>query len=316
MITRNLRRLGETEIWISPVALGCWPIAGMTSLQVNDADSLATIDAALDSGINLLDTAYCYGANGESESLIGQAIRGRRDQVVIASKGGIHWNAEVKQQNDARPETIRRQCDESLQRMAIDVIDLHYLHSPDPLVPIAESAGAFARLIETGKIRAAGASNLNVSQLSEFQSICSLSAVQPKYNLLQRDIEVDLIPWCQARHISVIHYWPLMKGLLAGKIRRGHVFDPHDSRLKYEVFQGEKFELAQRLLDELDKIAADVNKSVSQVVINWSINRPGITATLCGAKRDWQIRETSDAMSWELDASSLQKIEDCIASLA
>ena len=119
------RQLGKTEIFISPVALGCWPIAGMTSLDVNDEDSMATIRAALDTGINFLDTAYCYGAHGESERLIGRAIKGRRNEVVIASKGGIHWDSDLKQQNDARPERILQECDESLQRLGTEVIDLY-----------------------------------------------------------------------------------------------------------------------------------------------------------------------------------------------
>ena len=310
----NFRTLGKSELQVSPVALGCWPIAGMTSLDVNDDDSRATIGAALESGINFLDTAYCYGANGESERLIGQAIAplirdGRRDEIVIASKGGIHWDQDVNKINDASPSRIIRECEESLQRMNVDVIDLHYLHSPDPKIPVAETAGAFAKLIESGKIRAAAASNFDVPQLEQFHAACPIAAVQPPYNMLQRSIESDIIPWCLENDVSVINYWPLMKGLLAGKIRRGHQFDPADKRLSYDVFRGEKFEQAQTLLDELDLIAAEAEKSVAQVVINWTMNQPGITSTLCGAKRDWQIRETAGAMGWNLSPNHLDRID-------
>ncbi len=313
MVNRNhLRPIGKTEIYVSPVALGCWPIAGMTSLDVNDDDSLATIEAALDHGINFLDTAYCYGANGESERLVGQAIRHRRDQVVIASKGGIHWDRDLSQVKDGRPQTIMRECDESLQRIGIEAIDLYYLHAPDPKVPVEKSAEAFVALLETGKIRAVGVSNFSVQQLDEFQSVCPISAVQPPYNMLQRGIEQDLLPWCIDRDVSVISYWPLMKGLLAGKIRRGHLFDPKDKRLTYDVFQGRQFEQAQRLLDGLDQIAAEAQKTVAQVVTNWTMNRPGITSTLCGAKRAWQIAETAGAMGWELTADQLERISQLI----
>jgi aryl-alcohol dehydrogenase-like predicted oxidoreductase len=284
----------------------------MTSLDVNEADSLATIRAAIDHGINFIDTAYCYGANGESERLLGRAIAKQRETVVIASKGGIHWETNLDKRHDATPQTIIRECEESLQRMAIDTIDLHYLHAPDPTVPITESAGAFVELLTTGKIRAAGVSNVTVKQLEQFHSVCPVSAVQPPYNMLQRGIEHDVLPWCIERGVSVINYWPLMKGLLAGKIRRGHPFDPQDKRLTYEVFQGRQFERAQKLLDELDRIAAEVNKTVAQVVANWTMNRPGITATLCGAKRAWQIEETAGAMGWHLGPDQLERISQLI----
>jgi aryl-alcohol dehydrogenase-like predicted oxidoreductase len=192
--------------------------------------------------------------------------------------------------------------------MDVDVIDLYYLHAPDPKVPVERSAEAFVTLLESGKIRSVGVSNFSVPQLEQFQSVCPISAVQPPYNMLQRGIELELIPWCRERKISVINYWPLMKGLLAGKIRRGHSFDPEDKRLTYDVFRGEPFEQAQRLLDELDEIAAEATKTVAQVVTNWTMNRPGITSTLCGAKRDWQIAETAGAMGWELTADQLERI--------
>ncbi len=313
MNNEALRQIGKTGIYVTPVALGCWPIAGMTSLDVNDADSLATINAAIVNGINFLDTAYCYGANGESERLIGQVIRDRQDEVVIATKGGLHWDAQMNQTRDARPERIIRECEESLIRLGLETIDLYYLHAPDPQISIARSAEGFVQLMETGKIRAVGVSNFSVQQLDEFHAICPISALQPPYNMLQRQIESHLIPWCIEHEASVINYWPLMKGLLAGKIRRGHRFDPQDKRLSYEVFQGEKFEQAQCLLDELDQIAVETGKTVAQIVVNWTMTRPGITSTLCGAKRDWQIRETAGAMGWRLDEDQLKRIGGLIS---
>ena len=310
------RRLGQTDLYVSPVALGCWPIAGMTSLDVNDKDSLATLAAAIDCGINFIDTAHCYGADGESETLIGKAIRDRgskRDDLVIASKGGIHWDAQGIRHYDGSPKRIIKECELSLQRMDIEAIDLYYLHAPDPNVPVAETATAFTKLIETGKIRSVGVSNLSVEQMEDFHQVCPVSAVQPPYNMLQRSIEDDLIPWCKTNHVSVANYWPLMKGLLAGKIRRDHEFHPDDKRLTYDVFQGEAFEAAQKLLDGLDQIAAKVEKTVAQVVVNWTIQQPGITSTLCGAKRDWQIRETAGGMGWQLDEELMNEIADLLS---
>ena len=308
-----MRLLGKTDIRIAPVGLGCWPIAGMTSLNVDDQESIRTVQMAIDSGINMLDTAYGYGANGESDHLIRKSIAGRREHVVIASKAGMHWKSDGNRCFDARRDRIIQECDESLKRLGVEEIDLFYLHAVDPNVPIQDSAEAFAKLLTQGKIRSVGVSNVNAQQLKLFYAVCEVAAVQPPYNMLQRQIETDLIPLCLEQNISVINYWPLMKGLLAGKIRRGHEFDPADKRLTYEVFQGEQFEQAQILLDGLDVIAKEIDKTVAQVVVNWTIHRPGITAALCGAKRDWQILETAGAMGWRLDETQIEKIEGLLA---
>lgn len=136
--TADLRPLSRSGLNVTSVALGCWPIAGVSTLDVNDADSIATVRASLDAGVNFLDTAYCYGPNGESETLIRRALEGRRrDEIVIATKGGIHYNAQGKQQRDGRPEQILRECDESLARLGAESVDLYYLHAPDPDVPLA-----------------------------------------------------------------------------------------------------------------------------------------------------------------------------------
>ena len=308
-----MRRLGKTDIRIAPVGLGCWPIAGMTSLNVNDQDSIRTVQMALDSGINMLDTAYGYGQRGESDRLIRQSISGRREQVVIASKAGMHWKPNGNRCFDASPGRIIQECEESLLRLGVETIDLFYLHAVDPNVAIQDSATAFATLLSQGKIRSVGVSNVTAEQLTLFGAVCDVTAVQPPYNMLQRQIEGDLIPLCLERNISVINYWPLMKGLLAGKIRRGHKFDPADKRLTYDVFQGEQFEQAQTLLDGIDRIAKEIDKTVAQVVVNWTIHQPGITATLCGAKRDWQISETAEAMNWRLNDRQLEKIKRLLA---
>src|SRR5262245_41754883 len=235
MHINELRPLGQTGIRVSPIALGCWPISGMTSLDVNEADSLATLHAALDAGINFLDTAYAYGAAGESERLIARAISGCRDNVVIATKCGIHWAADGTRVFDGSPATIRHQCEMSLRRLGTEYVELLYLHAPDSNSPLAESAEALRRLMQDGKARSIGVSNLTLEQLAEFQTVCPISAVQPPYNMLQREIERDIIPWCRERGIGVCVYWPLLKGLLAGKLPRDHAFQPGDGRAKYPM---------------------------------------------------------------------------------
>lgn len=308
-----MRSVGRTDILVTPVAMGCWPIAGITSIDVNEADSLATLQAALDAGINFFDTAYIYGYGGESERLIGRALGHRRHEIVIASKCGLHWGEDKKQVRDGRSETILRQCDESLRRLKTDVIDLYYLHAPDPNVPVAESAGAFRKLLETGKIRAAGVSNFTrIDEYEAFHAVCPISADQPHYNMLQREIEAERLPWCMANNVSVIPYWPLMKGFLAGRLRRDHVWDPKDGRQKYPVFQGDQWDRTHDFVDRLRTIADSLRITVAQLVIAWTIQRPGITAALCGAKRPEQIRETAAAMHVSLSGEHLAKIQEAI----
>ncbi len=286
----------------------------MTSLGVNDADSRATIAACLDLGINFLDTAYNYGPTGESERLIAQALGKQRERMVIATKGGLHWGPKGERVHDGRPETLRRECEESLRRLNTDRVDLLYLHAPDPQVPIAESAGALAELLSEGKTRAVGVSNVSLEQLQQFAAVCPLSACQPKYNMLQREIEADIVPWCVAQQVSLVVYWPLMKGLLAGKLARDHVFDPADGRAKYPMFQGEEWQKNQDLVDALRTIGRDAQKSVAEVVINWTIHRSGITTALCGAKRRDQLRENAGALGWRLSASQLAAIDQALAA--
>ena len=285
----------------------------MTSLGVTEAESLATIRACFDLGVNFVDTAYCYGADGESEKLIRRAIGARRGQVVIATKGGIEWDVERKQRKDARPATLRRQCEESLRRLGTDHVDLLYLHAPDPQTPIRESAAELRRLLEEGKTRAVGASNVSVAQCREFAEVCPLAAVQPHYNMLQREIEADLLPWCARENVAVCVYWPLLKGLLAGKLPREHVFQPGDGRAKYPMFQGAEWQKNQDLLDDLRPIAVGAGVPLSALVLAWTMRRPGITAALVGAKRPDQLRENAAALEFEPSPDQLSAIDAALA---
>ena len=307
------RTIGKTEIQVSRVALGCWPISGMTSLDVNEADSLATIHAAIERGVNFFDTAFGYGLNGESEILLRQALFDRRNEVVIATKGGLHWDVNANRVMDASPARLKKECNESLQRLGTDYIDLLYLHAPDRSTPIEESAGALHELILAGKTRSVGASNLSLDQLQVFHAVCPVSAFQPAYNLLQRGIEEDIVPWCRANDVSLIVYWPLLKGLLAGKLARDHEFQPGDGRAKYALFQGEEWQKNQDFVDKLRVIANDAGRTVVELVVNWTISQPGVTAALCGAKRAHQIQESAGGMGWRMTPEQIARIETALA---
>jgi aryl-alcohol dehydrogenase-like predicted oxidoreductase len=294
---------------VTPVGLGLWPIAGMTTLGTTDKDSLATIRAAIDAGINFFDTAWCYGTDGISERLLGQATRDCRDRVVVATKCGIHWAGDGSRINDASPRRLRAESAESLQRLGVECVDLLYLHSADGRTPVAESAGELGRLREEGRCHLVGASNLSFADLQQFHATTPLAAVQYRFNLLQREIGAAIIPWCRERGIAVVVYWPLMKGLLAGKLRRGWQFDPADRRLDYPMFRSPEWDWNQDLLDELETIAIAERVTIAQLVVGWTIRQSGITAALCGAKRPGQIEETAAVQNQFLSPAALAAVE-------
>jgi aryl-alcohol dehydrogenase-like predicted oxidoreductase len=310
----HYRHLGKTGLRVSEIALGCWPLAGMTSPNTNEDDCIATIRECFELGINHLDTAYMYGRSGESERRIAQALGHRRDEMVIATKCGLHWeDSKPQQMHDARPSTLRRECEESLRRLNTDRVELLYLHAPDPMVPVAESAGELKRLLDEGKTRSVGASNLTVPQLEAFAAVCPLTAFQPPYNMILRQIEHDVLPWCQKHGVAVLVYWPLMKGMLAGKIARDQVFGTNDSRHKYPMFQGEERRKNHDLIDRLRAIAEPAGHTVAELVLNWTVHQPGITSLLCGAKRPDQIRELAGGSGWQLNSEQLAGIDAALA---
>jgi aryl-alcohol dehydrogenase-like predicted oxidoreductase len=307
------RPLGTSGFCVSPVALGCWPIAGVTTRGTNDADSIATIQKCFDVGINHLDTAYVYGRDGESENLIRRALGKRRDEMVIATKCGIHYEGS-EMVTDGRPERLRTECEESLRRLGTDRVELLYLHSPDDNVPVAESAGGLLELMVAGKTRSIGVSNFTVEQMEEFSTVGPITAIQPPYNMLLRGIEQRTIPWCRERNIAVMVYWPLMKGILAGKLERKAELDPRDGRRKYPGYAGDEWDRNQDFIDRLRGAAALSGRTVAQLVVNWTFSQPGITSALCGAKRPHQIEETAGAMGWPLSDAQREIIDAAIAA--
>jgi len=312
------RPLGNSPVSVGPLGLGCWPIAGMTRDGVSREAAVATVRAAVDAGITHLDTAYCYGERGESELAIRAAIAGRRDAVVIAGKCGIHWEPDAartpprRQVVDGRPERIRAEVDESLTRLGTDRLDLLYLHAPDPAVPIEDSAGALKRLLEAGKARAIGLSNASAANLARFAAVCPLAACQMQFNMLQREIEAEVLPWCVVNGVAMVVYWPLMKGLLAGRMRRGQTFPTSDSRHKYPIFNGAEFDRNLDFVDSLRPVAARLGCALPDLVLAWTAEQPGITSVLFGATSPEQVRENARGLACNLDAHARATIRAAI----
>ncbi len=306
------RKLGRTDIEVTAVALGCWPIAGMTSIDVTEEESRKTLTAAFDCGINFFDTAYCYGTDGISEKLLGETMMGRREEFVVATKCGVHWDEHINRVIDGSPARLQKECDESLKRLQTDYVELMYLHRPDPTVPITDSAGALLEMQQSGRTRTTGLSNCSLEQAQQFHAVCPLSAIQLPYNMIEREIEDEFVPWCLENQISLFIYWPFMKGLLAGKIRRDFQFTENDKRTEYPQFKGAEFERNQQLVDALDSLANETGRSIAELVTHWTISQPGITVALCGAKRDWQIQETAKTISEPLGPKVLKQIESAL----
>ena len=302
----------QQQLTLPGLALGCWPLAGMTRPGVTRQAAIETVAAAIDHGITHLDTAYCYGENGESEKAIAQAAQGRRNEVTIASKCGIHWQAGKKQTVDGRPETIIREAKESLLRLQADTIDLLYLHTPDPKIPIKESAGALRRLLDEGVVRAVGLSNGNVEECKLFAETCPLTACQRHFNMLQQEIRPALLPYCKSEQIAMVTYWPLIKGLLTGRMERNQVFQKTDSRHKYLMFRGEEFQKNLDFVDTIRSLATQQNMDLVSLVLAWTIAQEGITTVLFGATSAKQVAANAKALNCRLDGSIIQAINDAI----
>lgn len=310
----STRQLGRSSVRVGPLGLGCWPLAGMTRSGITHEAAVATVAAAIDAGITHLDTAYCYGEEGESERAIASAIHGRREAVVLAGKCGIHWQPGRRQCVDGRPERLVLEVEESLRRLGTDHLDLLYLHAPDPAVPIEESAAALRTLFEAGKTRSIGASNMTVELLDRFISACPLSACQMPYNMLQRGIEEAILPWCRTHDVAMVVYWPLMKGLLAGQMHPGQVFPPSDSRHKYPMFNGEEFERNLDFVAALRPVATRLGCELPDLVLAWTASQPGITSVLFGATSPAQVAANARGLTVGLDDQARTDIRAAITA--
>ena len=288
------------------ITLGLWPIAGITTVGVTDADASATIAAAIDAGIVSFDTAFSYGYDGESDRHLGRAIGSQRDRFQVMGKVGQRWDSNQKRVADGSPDQLIADAEVSLARIGIDTFDVLYLHSPDPDVPIQKSAEAMESLRARRLCRRVGVCNVDCDQLDQFCEVANCDAVQSPLNLLQPYSLDQFVPRCQHHGAAVHVYWALMKGMLAGKITRDHQFADGDSRPGYAIFQGEARQRAHNVVDALELLGKENGMTVAQLSIGWALAQKGVTGALVGARRPDQVREL--AVARPLDASLLAKV--------
>lgn len=278
------RRLGRTEFEITTIGLGTWALGGRQWGPQDDAASLEAIHAAIDHGINWIDTAPIYGS-GHSEEIVGRALKAipASRRPLVFTKFGLGVNIDAPVRSAAAREVIE-ECEGSLKRLGVDQIDLYQLHWPAPQ-PIPETAGACAQLLAAGKIRAIGVSNFSVAQLDEWIATgVPLHSVQPPYSILRPAAAEDVLPWCAANDVGAISYSPLFRGLLFGTWARDKTFGPDDARGTHKDYSGERFQRHLDAVDELHAIARSGGLSVGQLCVGVLLATPGLTGVICGAR--------------------------------
>jgi aryl-alcohol dehydrogenase-like predicted oxidoreductase len=299
---------------VSRVGLGTWAIGGSEWGAVAEDAAIATCLSAIERGITLIDTAPIYG-RGRAEEIVGKAMRahGKRDAFYIATKAGLEWNERGVFANSTAAR-LRRELEDSLRRLGTDYIDLYQIHWPDTLVPVAQVAGVLAEFVRAGKVRALGVSNFSVTQMEEFQSAASLASDQPPYNIFEREIDREILPWCASNGVAVLTYSSLCRSLLGGRLQRGMKFEPGDIRAVDPKFQEPRFSQYISAVERLTALARDgFGKSVAQLAVRWVLDRPGCSVALWGARRPDQLDAVAGVMGWKLDPTTMAEIDRIVA---
>ena len=304
------RKIGKTEIECSCVALGTWELAGNVWGAVDEQEAVKIIHAALDSGITLVDTAASYGA-GRSENIVGEALKGRRDKVVLSTKGGAHFNPAINNMDhDLSAAAIRHDVDESLSRLKTDYIDLFFFHYPDPNTPIAESIGTMEELRKEGKIRMIGLSNYSQEELAEAMQYGTIDCAQFRYSMLTRENE-NLDKFCDETKVGVLSYASLAGGMLSGAYKTEPTFAEGDRRTFFYPFLKEpEFSRCRKLVDVVEAAAAQHGISTADAAIQWVIAQSGMTSALVGTKNEARARRNAQAFDTLLPAECFAKFDE------
>jgi aryl-alcohol dehydrogenase-like predicted oxidoreductase len=305
---------GRTGLRVSNIALGTWELGGSWG-AFDRNQAVSAIRQARADGITFFDTAQAYGF-GASEQLLGEALRDdldhRRDEVVIATKGGVRL-VDGRFVRDSSPDWLRSGVEESLEHLGVDVIDLYQVHWPDPKVPLEETAGAMAELIEDGKVRHVGVSNYDVVQMRAFSGTCPVESLQPPYHLFRRDVEDQILPYTRAENIGVMAYGSLAHGLLTGTLHESTVFAADDWRSGHPDFEGESYRRSLSAAERLKNVASDLGCSLGQLAVAWVLANPAVHAAIVGSRRATHVTEAALASSLRLPAEILGLIERVLA---
>ncbi len=309
------RQLGNSDLQITPIGFGAWALGGgdwaFSWGAQEDQDSIAAIHRALDHGVNWIDTAAVYGL-GHSEEVVGRALKGRSDKPYIFTKCERRWDEKGNIVKTLRADSVREECENSLRRLGVEVIDLYQIHWPEPPEQIEEGWEAMARLKEEGKVRYIGVSNFSVAQMQRIQKIAPITSLQPPYSLIKPDAEKELLPFCQEHNIGVIVYSPMQSGLLTGAMTKERVANmPQDDwRRKNPEFQEPRIDRNLQLVELLRAIGEPHGKSPGEVAIAWVLRQPAVTAAIVGGRNARQVDGTVGAADFRLSEEEIARIEE------
>jgi aryl-alcohol dehydrogenase-like predicted oxidoreductase len=302
------RRIGKSDLHASIIGFGCWAMGNRGwGDDVDDDQSIRAVHAAIDRGINFFDTAPVYGL-GHSEEVLGKALQGKRDQVLIATKCGLVWEEkegqpQVRKHNGK--ESILREVDASLKRLNTDVIDLYQVHWPDEETRIEETMDALNEILKAGKVRYVGVSNFTVPMMKESLEYTPIVSLQSLYNLFQRDVEKEDLPFLEEQGMSLIPYSPLAQGILTGKFNIETTFGENDVRRHHPLFKNE-WEQTMDKVQRLQTIALSYRRPLGQLATNWLLTNPVVSSIICGAKTEAQVIENAAAVEWKLQEADVQ----------
>ncbi|MFW5735510.1 MAG: aldo/keto reductase [Oceanidesulfovibrio sp.] len=302
--------LDGTDVELSRVALGTWAIGGWMWGGTDEKESIQTIHAALDKGVTTLDTAPVYGF-GRSEEIVGKAIAQYPDKekIRISTKVALNWTEDGKVFRDSRPERIEKEVEDSLSRLGVDVIDVYFVHWPDSKTPYEETAATMCRLREQGKIRSVAVSNYSPKQMEAFGEACPIHACQPPYNIFERGIEDDILPYCLDSSILLMTYGALCRGLLSGSMSREREFTGDDLRKNDPKFQEPRFSQYLEAADKLKKLARERHdKDLLPFAVRWVLDQSNGVA-LWGGRRPDQMEPIPDVFGWSIDADTMAEVD-------
>jgi aryl-alcohol dehydrogenase-like predicted oxidoreductase len=310
----QLKPLGNSDLEITPLGIGAWAMGGsgwkFAWGEQDDNDSIAAIRAALDAGLNWIDTAAVYGL-GHSEEIVGKAVHGMSNKPFIFTKCERRWNEQGEIYPSLKAASIRQECENSLRRLRVEHIDLYQIHWPEPDADIEEGWTAMARLREEGKVRWIGVSNFNVQQLKRAMDIAPITSLQPPYSLLVRKAEAEILPFAQANGIGVIVYSPMRAGLLTGKMTRQRALSlPHDDwRKRDKDFQEPQLSRNLELVELLREIGQRHGHTPGEVALAWTLHNPAVTGAIVGLRRPDQVNGTVGALTFRLSDTEIDEIE-------
>jgi aryl-alcohol dehydrogenase-like predicted oxidoreductase len=317
----QLRRLGNSDLKITPLGIGAWAMGGgdwqFAWGSQDDADSIGSIRAALEAGLNWIDTAAVYGL-GHSEEVVGKAIEGLANKPLVFTKCERNWGDDRKIYPSLKADSIRKECENSLRRLKLDVIDLYQIHWPEPDADIEEGWTEMARLQQTGKVRWIGVSNFNVEQMKRAARIAPITSLQPPYSLLVRKVEPEILPYVEENGIGVLAYSPMRAGLLTGKMTKERALNlpANDWRSRDKDFQEPNLSRNLELVDLLRQIGERHGQAPGEVALAWVLSNPAVTAAIVGLRKPEQVKGTVGALDFRLDEKEVAEIESFFENAA